>query len=193
MQSKKTISLAVLFGCTVMLAGCGKSPEKQASLAETNPTNGQYQQTQQSAAQTYQASPSGRYQQNSQQQAGANGIYPRNSLSAPANQTYYFAFDSSQLFPDEVKAMHVQARYLATHPYAQIRLEGNTDNRGSREYNVALGWRRDQAILHYLEQQGVSPKQVQMVSYGKERPAVLGDNRRAWALNRRVELKYKAY
>jgi peptidoglycan-associated lipoprotein len=116
-----------------------------------------------------------------------------NPLVAPANQTYYFAFDNSSIRPEDKKAMNIQANYLATHPKAKVRLEGNADNRGSREYNIGLGWRRDQSVARVLEQDGVMPKQLDMVSYGKERPAVIGDNERAWRLNRRVHLVYEAY
>ena len=71
-------------------------------------------------------------------------------------------------------------------------MEGNTDDRGSREYNVGLGWRRAQAVQRYFVQQGVAVNQIQMLSFGKEHPAVVGDNDHAWSLNRRVNLIYKA-
>ena len=114
-----------------------------------------------------------------------------NSLKAPSNQTYYFAFNSSDVRQEDMKAMLIQANYIAAHPSASVRLEGNTDNRGSREYNIGLGWHRDQSVARILEQQGVRPNQVQMVSYGKENPAVPGDNEHAWALDRRVDFIYK--
>ncbi len=113
-----------------------------------------------------------------------------NPLRAPANQTYYFEFDSSNMRSQDMNALNIQANYLAAHPNVRIRLEGNTDNRGSREYNIGLGWRRDQAVARLLEQQGVKPGQIKMVSYGKERPVAMGDTSQAWALNRRVDLKY---
>ncbi len=115
-----------------------------------------------------------------------------NSLKAPSNQTYYFSYDSNTLHSSDVRALTIQANYLASHPHARIRLEGNTDNRGSREYNVALGWRRDQSVERFLQERGVAPKQIQMVSYGKEHPAVVGNTQEDWALNRRVNLIYKA-
>lgn len=126
-------------------------------------------------------------------QSDASSRYSKhvNALRAPANQTYYFAFDSNNVNPADDRALNIQANYLSTHPQARIRLEGNTDNRGSREYNIGLGWRRDQSVEHYLMQRGVSPKQIQMVSYGKEHPAVAGNSAEAWALNRRVNLVYK--
>ncbi|OGO92423.1 MAG: peptidoglycan-binding protein [Coxiella sp. RIFCSPHIGHO2_12_FULL_42_15] len=116
-----------------------------------------------------------------------------NSLKAPSSQTYYFSFDENVVRSSDYKAIQIQASYLAAHPNAKIRLEGNADNRGSREYNIGLGWRRDQAVAKILEQNGVLPSQIDMVSYGKERPAVVGNNEDAWRLNRRVNLIYEAY
>ena len=116
-----------------------------------------------------------------------------NPLVAPANQTYYFNFDSMAVRSADLQVIRIQANYLAIHPKAKVRLEGNTDNRGSREYNIGLGWRRDQAIVHILEQEGVAPSQLDMVSYGKEYPVVLGNNEYAWQLNRRVNLIYEVY
>lgn len=114
-----------------------------------------------------------------------------NSLSAPSNQTYYFSFDQSGLSSQDMQAVLAQASYLVNHPNAKVRLEGNADSRGSREYNIGLGWRRDQAVARVLEQQGVAPSQIDMVSFGKEQPAVIGDDESAWSLNRRVHLVYE--
>ena len=117
---------------------------------------------------------------------GVSGVRHVNSLHTPSNQVYYFAYNQSTVSPEDMRAATVQANYLVTHRNARVRLEGNTDDRGSREYNVALGWRRAQAVAYVLKQQGVSPSQIKMVSYGKEHPAVVGDNEHAWSLNRRV-------
>jgi len=115
-----------------------------------------------------------------------------NALTAPANQVYYFGFDQSTMRPQDLKALMVQSSYLASHPKVKVRLEGNTDNRGSREYNIALGWRRDQTVARIIEQQGVQPQQLDMISYGKERPAAFGNSDTDWALNRRVNFIYEA-
>ena len=128
---------------------------------------------------------------------GANGFqtdsegFKVNSLKAPSNQTYYFGFDQSDVRSQDMKALLIQANYLASHANAHVRLEGNTDNRGSREYNIGLGWRRDQSVARILEQQGVHANQIKMVSYGKENPAVPGNTEHDWALNRRVDFIYK--
>ncbi len=118
------------------------------------------------------------------------GVRFVNPLTAPSNQVYYFAYDRSTVDPADLKAISIQAGYLATHKDAKVRLEGHTDDRGSREYNVALGYRRDQAVARVLKQQGVNANQITSVSYGKERPAVTGSDESSRSLNRRVVLVY---
>jgi peptidoglycan-associated lipoprotein len=82
------------------------------------------------------------------------------------------------------------ARYLAANPTVRVRLEGHTDERGSREYNIGLGERRAQAVRRALLLQGATETQLSTVSYGAERPAAAGSNEAAWAQNRRVEIVY---
>lgn len=113
-----------------------------------------------------------------------------NPMTAPANQSYYFSYDDNTMRPQDVAALNIQATYLASHPNASVRLEGNTDSRGSREYNIGLGWRRDQTVQRASEQQGVSANQVKMLSFGKEHPIALGNTEQAYSLNRRVDLIY---
>ena len=144
----------------------------------------------QSVAQTYALVGQARYIRKVQKDVDGRIINP---LVAPANQTYYFDFDSTASRSLDLKAIQIQANYLATHSTAKVRLEGNTDERGSREYNIGLGWRRDKAVVRILEQGGVAPRQIDMLSYGKECPAVVGDNEATWRLNRRVNLIYEAY
>ena len=146
---------------------------------------------QQRVARTYAlAGQAGGYTEKMQKDTDGRIINP---LVAPANQTYYFDFDSIASHSFDLKAIQIQANYLAMHSTAKIRLEGNTDNRGSREYNIGLGWRRDKAIARILEQAGVAPRQMDMLSYGKECPAVVGDNETTWKLNRRVNLIYESF
>jgi peptidoglycan-associated lipoprotein len=106
------------------------------------------------------------------------------------NRVVYFDFDSSEVLPEYREVLKQNARYLVDNPDARVRLEGHTDERGSREYNIGLGERRAQAVRQVLMLQGVSAGQISTVSYGEERPAVLGSDEEAWALNRRVELVY---
>lgn len=106
------------------------------------------------------------------------------------NTAFYFGFDGSTLTPSAQTALDTQANYLLSHPRTQARLEGNTDERGSREYNVALGWRRSRAVSQYLQQTGVPSQQLRLLSYGKEHPQDGGHTPLAWQHNRRVDLVY---
>jgi len=102
----------------------------------------------------------------------------------------YFDFDSSEIRPEFVSVVAAHARRLAGNASVRVRLEGHTDERGSREYNVGLGERRAQAVRRALLLQGVTETQLATVSYGEEKPAQAGSTEEAWAKNRRVEFVY---
>jgi len=107
-----------------------------------------------------------------------------------AKRTVYFDFDSSEIKGDGTDIVAAHARYLTMNARVHVRLEGHTDERGSREYNIGLGERRAQAVRRALLLQGASDAQVSTVSYGAERPADAGHDEAAWAKNRRVEIVY---
>jgi peptidoglycan-associated lipoprotein len=109
-----------------------------------------------------------------------------------SKRVIYFDFDSSEIKGEGNDIVSAHAKYLASHGGTRIRLEGNTDARGSREYNIGLGERRAQAVRRALLLQGVTEAQLSTVSYGAERPAVAGNDDAAWAKNRRVEIVYLA-
>lgn len=102
----------------------------------------------------------------------------------------YFDFDRAELKPEDAALVTAHAQYLASHPGTRVRLEGHTDERGTREYNIGLGERRAQTVRRALLLQGVAETQVATVSYGEERPAAAGSDEVAWAQNRRVEIVY---
>ena len=102
----------------------------------------------------------------------------------------YFDYDSSEIDQQYVPVVAAHAAYLVKYPTARVRLEGHTDERGSREYNIGLGERRAQTVRRALLVQGVADAQVATVSYGEERPAVAGTDEAAFAQNRRVEFVY---
>jgi len=102
----------------------------------------------------------------------------------------YFEYDSSEIPSDYLGVVSSNAAYLVKYPAASVRLEGHTDERGSREYNIGLGERRAQTVRRALMAQGVADAQVVTVSYGEERPAVAGHDEAAHAQNRRVEFVY---
>ena len=103
----------------------------------------------------------------------------------------YFDYNSSSLTFESDEVVQAHAQYLASSPGLQIILEGHADERGTREYNLALGEDRAKAVANVMEALGVSSGRIQIVSYGEERPVALGYDEAAFALNRRVEILYQ--
>ncbi len=124
-----------------------------------------------------------------------DGFMPREAIYDPdstlAQRIFYFDFNQDTIDSDYIDAISDHGRYLATYPDTTVRLEGHADELGTREYNIALGERRAQAIKRLIMLQGASYNQVITLSYGEEQPAVLGQTESAWSQNRRVELIYE--
>jgi peptidoglycan-associated lipoprotein len=120
--------------------------------------------------------------------------YQGNELNDPdsplSNRVVYFEYDSASVRSEDIPTLEAHAAYLAENPNITVRVEGHTDDRGSREYNLALGERRALSIRQLLMLQGASIEQFQVSSYGEERPAMEGMDESAWSLNRRVEIIY---
>jgi peptidoglycan-associated lipoprotein len=114
----------------------------------------------------------------------------KQSEGALANRIIYFEFDSAKLTSESIEILETHGDFVAGNGEVRVRLEGHADERGSREYNIALGDRRAQSVRRVLLFQGASSDQVETVSYGEEQPAVEGHDEEAWARNRRVELIY---
>jgi peptidoglycan-associated lipoprotein len=108
-----------------------------------------------------------------------------------ANRTIYFEFNSAKLSDETLSILEAHGAFIAENGNVEVRLEGHADERGSREYNIALGDRRAQSVRRVLLLQGASTDQVDTVSYGEEQPAVLGNTEETWTKNRRVELIYQ--
>jgi peptidoglycan-associated lipoprotein len=109
-----------------------------------------------------------------------------------AGRSVYFDFDAAALKPSSNTLVELQGQYLAAHPKLAVRVEGNTDDRGSAEYNLALGQKRAEALRQALKVFGVNDSQLDVVSWGKEKPRALGDDESAWVQNRRADLVYPA-
>ena len=105
---------------------------------------------------------------------------------AQVGNTVYFGFDSSELAGEAQATLDRQAAFLNVNPTMVVIIEGHADERGTREYNLALGDRRAVAVRDYLLAKGLNAARVRTVSYGKERPAVSGSNEESWAKNRRA-------
>jgi len=152
-----------LLGVLVMLVACSSTPPEAPAGPPGGPTGG----------------------------AGAMG--PRNivpgsqqDLEASAGDRVFFAFDRSDISPEARQILARQADWLRRYPNVTVTIEGHCDERGTREYNLALGERRAQAAKNVLVASGISASRISTISYGKERPAVVGSSEEAYAQNRRA-------
>lgn len=109
----------------------------------------------------------------------------------PETQLVHFPFDSHRVKDDDMTIVDEHGRFLANHPDRQVQLAGHADERGTREYNMALGEQRAQAVARLLKLHGVAAAQIETVSYGEEQPLAYGSNETAWTKNRRVEFVYE--
>lgn len=122
--------------------------------------------------------------------AQAEAADKANSLAALSIKTFYFDYDQAGLKNSDYEALKAHALYLSKNPAAHALIGGNTDERGTREYNMALGERRAKAVAAFLSSNGAPSAQMEVISYGEEKPAAAGDDEEAWGKSRRVELEY---
>ena len=123
--------------------------------------------------------------------ASAKGVTEANKAFL-AKRVVHFDYDSSDLSNDDYQTLQAHAQFLMANANSRVALTGHTDERGTREYNMALGERRAKAVESFLITTGVSPNQLEAVSYGKEMPINAGHDENAWKENRRVEINYEA-
>jgi peptidoglycan-associated lipoprotein len=120
---------------------------------------------------------------------GGNGAAGGYDASLLSQRVIYFDYDSSRIRPQDMDVIVAHARHLAKQPGRTVRLEGHADERGSREYNVALSLRRADAVARVMEIERANAT-LKPIGYGEEMPAVLGHSEASWSKNRRVEIKY---
>jgi peptidoglycan-associated lipoprotein len=118
----------------------------------------------------------------------ATHLDPNSAISR--ERSVYFDFDDATVRPDAAPVIERQGQYLSRNPALKIVVQGNTDERGGSEYNLALGQRRAQAVKAALQIYGVKETQVEAVSFGKEKPVALGHDEAAWRQNRRADIVY---
>jgi peptidoglycan-associated lipoprotein len=110
-------------------------------------------------------------------------------LTVNVGDRVFFGYDRVDLAPEAKQTLDLQAEWLKRYPNVSITVEGHADERGTREYNLALGDRRANGVRSYLISQGIEASRIQTISYGKERPAVFGADDQSWAQNRRAVTK----
>ncbi|HEX3951824.1 MAG TPA: peptidoglycan-associated lipoprotein Pal [Steroidobacteraceae bacterium] len=179
---KRIISIALLIAGAALLAGCPKKHNvNDTPVAGTQVPDSAGSNAGDASTST---SPLGGDANNSSRGINGEGTGPL------ARKIIYFDFDKSEIKPEFADIVTTTAHVLTANPKIKLKLEGNTDERGTREYNIGLGERRSQAVRRALMLQGVAESQVSTVSFGSERPAAEGDDEAAWAKNRRVEVVF---
>ena len=177
----KNLIIVLIF--TAFLLACESTPEKadDAVVVEDQGTDlSDVPDTADSEAQSY--------------GTGDDDLSGMSSLDDPTSllsvRIIYFEYDSSDVKSEDRTTVEAHAAYLVENPGTIITLEGHADERGSREYNLALGERRAQTVQRQMTLIGASPDQIRTVSYGEERPAIDGQDDYSWSQNRRVEIIY---
>ncbi len=171
----------VLVIAGTLLAGCaGAGPQRQPTEPSAEPVE---------SPETTPAPPTSPAQPPAFDAAG-NPFVPGSSTRL-LPRTFYFDYDRAALNQDDLAALEMHATILRNHSDREVVIEGHADERGTREYNLALGERRADAVRSFLVSAGVSPNQIEMVSYGEERPEDPGHEESAWSRNRRAILIYR--
>ena len=121
----------------------------------------------------------------------ADGVTPVDGNGRPISRTFYFDYDKAVLRPADLAALEVHAQILRRNSDRSVVIEGHCDERGTREYNLALGERRADAVASFLRSAGVASRQIETVSYGEEQPEDPGHDESAWSRNRRAVVSYR--
>jgi peptidoglycan-associated lipoprotein len=179
-----TVALCV----SALLAACSSTPDAQVPAAEPRVAPA----TAAPAAPLPSAAPTGASAAAPASQVAtvplAPHLDPQSAISTA--RSVYFDFDDFSIKPEHTGLIERHGKYLASKPTLAIKIEGNADERGSSEYNLALGQKRAESVLRALKLYGVKESQMEPVSWGEERPAATGHNEAAWAQNRRADLVY---
>ena len=166
-----------LFAVVAFLAACETAPKDAGDAAGSGASGS----SDTSSSSSSSSSASGGSTSSS---SGSSSMTKDEELVSIGNKVY-FDFDSSALSADAKSTLNAQAAFLRSNPSVRITVEGHADERGTREYNLALGDRRASAARDFLVAQGIDGARIKTISYGKERPEMVGSNDEAWAKNRR--------
>ncbi len=162
MKIRKVLTVVLSAALCVSMVGCSNNAKKRGKGGDAN---------------TYGAE-------------GRDG-YSDSERDLLAKRKIYFDYDRAEIHNDDMNTLAAHAEFLKANPGRHVRIEGHTDEQGSREYNIALGERRAQAVAHVLHSQGVSRNQIATVSFGKEKPDSTGHSEEAHNLNRRAVIVYE--
>ncbi len=180
MKFESHLGIAASLLALSLIAGCASEAKKEESAPAP------------AASRPSSASPSAAPATGSgQPSAAATGNPLNDPKSMLFKRSVYYEFDQSNIKTDYRSLVEAHARYLRDHPGANITIEGNCDERGSREYNLALGQRRADGVKSMMTVLGVPERQIETVSYGEEKPKASGHEETAWSQNRRSDIVYR--
>ncbi len=187
----KTLPILLMIIPLLFLGACSSTSEDDTNKADVEDRTGATGQN----GEAYEGQTGGYNGSAMGDGAAMNGqSYSGDPLSDPNSplsvRTIYFDYDSSQISTEGQSALNAHAEFLSLNPEQVLTIEGHTDERGTREYNLSLGERRAQAVADFLMASGVPAQQMKVTSFGEEKPVALDHNESAWQLNRRVELIY---
>ena len=178
---KHTSTLALLLGSAAFLAACSSTPVAPMAAKTEQPA---------APAAPMAPAPMAAATPAPMMKSAALPAYldPANPIST--NRSVYFDFDVYTIKPEFAKMVEMHGKFLAANPSVSIRVEGNADERGSAEYNLALGQKRANALTKALKTYGVKDSQIETISFGREKPKATGHDEASWAQNRRADLDY---
>lgn len=173
--------LFMIFTVMVFVSACSSTKDKDVSLYDEQVTaglGGPAGAEESPLSEIYEGEPLG-------QQQGGPAPGTQADLVVNVGDRVFFGNDRYDISAESRSVLEKQATWMAQYPNLSVTIEGHADERGTREYNLALGERRANSVKNYLVALGVDPRRIETVTYGKERPAVPGANQNAWAQNRR--------
>ena len=178
--------LFTLFAATFLLAACETASTITEEAAGSSATDSASSTTETSSTASSSSATASSSSASASSDADNSALEEARAEMMSIGDTVLFGYDSSQLSSAAIATLDAQATLLNAKPSFRVKIEGHADERGTREYNLALGERRAAAARDYLLAKGVDGSRIRIVSYGKERPAVVGSNEEAWAKNRRA-------
>lgn len=184
MTSTPLLRWSAVMTAAFLVAGCASTPLAEDPAPTTAPT------TEATTAPTAGSGPSASTA--TATSATARAVDPLTDPKSPlAKREIFFDFDSFEIRAEFLPVLEAHGKYLAANPGRQIVIEGNADDRGSREYNLAIGQKRADAVRSRLQLLGVSASRIETVSFGEERPRATGADEASWAQNRRADIVYR--
>ncbi|RTE87771.1 MULTISPECIES: peptidoglycan-associated lipoprotein Pal [Gammaproteobacteria] len=189
MQLNKVLQVLLVGASVLVFAGCSSTSDEASESSETTERS-QTGASEESAGSGVQTGAADRILTPEEEQIRQREERQQRYADLRRDHVLYFDFDNAAIRDEFAELLAAHADYLMRNPAVTVVIEGHTDERGTPEYNIALGERRAKSVVEYMESLGVSRQQMTMVSYGEEKPVVRQSNERAWSQNRRAVLVY---